>query len=58
MGSVVLFILRYSLGLYSAGSGVKSVQVILSGLSMMLLYFVHVCICCRYGCMYAVDIIC
>ena len=27
-------------------------QAVLSGLSMRLLYFVHVCIRCRYGCMY------
>ena len=31
MGSAVLFILRSRLLLYSAGSGVNSVQVVLSG---------------------------
>ena len=41
-----------SLVLYSAGSGVNSVEVVLSGLIMRLLSFVHVCNC-RYGCMYA-----
>ena len=46
MGSV--FICRYRLILYSAGSGVNSVHVVLSGLSMRLLSCVHLCICCRY----------
>ena len=44
MGSAVLFILRSRLLLYSAGSGVNRVQVILSGFSVRLF--------CRYGCMY------
>ena len=39
--------------LYYSGSGVNSVQVVLSGLNMRLLYFIHMCICCNYGCMYA-----
>ena len=39
--------------LYSARSGVNSVHVVLSGLGMRLLSFVHVCICCRFSCMYA-----
>ena len=41
-GYVVLFILRSRLILYSAGSGVNRVQVVLSGFSV---YY-------RYGCMY------
>ena len=34
MGSVVLFILRSRLLLYSAGSGVNRLQVVLSGFSV------------------------
>ena len=51
MGNVVLSICRCSLVLNSTGSGVNSVQVVLSVLSMRLLSFVHVYNCCRYGCM-------
>ena len=40
MGSVVLFILRYRLLLYSAGSGVNIVQGVLSGFSVRLFCFV------------------
>ena len=36
MGTAVLFILMYKLPLYSAGSGVNSVQVLLSGFSVRL----------------------
>ena len=36
MGSAVLFILRPRLLLYSAGSGVNRVQVVLSGFSVRL----------------------
>ena len=39
MGITVLFILKSGLLVYSAGSGVNSVQVILSGFSMRLLCF-------------------
>ena len=46
MGSAVLIILRSILLLYSAGSGVNSVQVVLSGFSVRLKTV------CRYGCMY------
>ena len=42
MGSLVLSICRCKLVLYSAYSGVNSGQVVLSGLSMSLLSFVHV----------------
>ena len=36
MGSAVLFNLRFRLLLYSAGSGVNKVQVVLSGISVKL----------------------
>ena len=52
MGSAVLFILRSRLLLYSAGSGVNRVQVVLSGFSMRLFCFVQAKTLCRYGCMY------
>ena len=39
--------------LYSDGSGVKRVHVILSGLRMRLFVRVHVCISCRYDWMFA-----
>ena len=48
MGSAVLFILRSRLLLYSAGSGVNRVQVVLSGFSVRLFCFIqvkHVCMC-------------
>ena len=38
----VLSIFRCYLVLYSAGSGMNGVRVVLSGLRMMLLYIVHV----------------
>ena len=41
MGSVVLFILRSGLLLYSAWSGVNRVQVVLSGFSVRLFCFVQ-----------------
>ena len=41
MGSEVLFILRFRLLLYSARSGVNRVQVVLSGFSVRLFYFVQ-----------------
>ena len=39
MGSAVLFILRSRLLIYSAGSGVNRVQVVLSGFSVILFWF-------------------
>ena len=48
---VVLFIIRSRLLLYSAGSGVNRVQVVLSGFSMRLFCFVQAKPLCRYGCM-------
>ena len=42
MGSALLFIVRSRLLVYSAGSSVNRVQVVLSGFSMMLFGFVQV----------------
>ena len=53
MGSVMLSICSSSCVLYSAGSGVKRVHVVLSGLRMRLFVRVHVCISCRYDWMFA-----
>ena len=50
MGSAVLFILKSRLLLYSAGSGVNRVQVVLS--DVILFCFVKKKTLCRYGCMY------
>ena len=47
MGTVILSICKASCVLYSAGSGVKRVHVVLSGLRMRLFVCVHVCISCR-----------
>ena len=61
MGSVVLFILRSRLLLYSVGSGVNRVQVDLFGFSVRLFCFVQTKTLCRYGCMYflaAVVLVC
>ena len=52
MGSAVLFILWSRLLLYSAGSGVNKVQVLLSGFSVILFCFVHAKTLCGYGCTY------
>ena len=51
MGSVILSICSSSCELYSAGSGVKRVHVVLSGLRMRCIY-VHACISCRYDWMF------
>ena len=48
MGSAV----RSRLLLYSAGSGVNRVQVVMSGFSVRLFCFVQAKTLCRYGCMY------
>ena len=42
MGNAVLFFSRYRLLLYSAGSGMNRVQVVLSGFSVRLFCFVYV----------------
>ena len=52
MGSALLFIVRSRLLVYSAGSGVNRVQVVLSGFSKRLFCFVQAKTFCRYGCMY------
>ena len=51
--SVMLSICSSSCVLYSAGSGVKRVHVVLSGLRMRWFVLVHVCISCRYDWMFA-----
>ena len=51
MGSVVLFIFRSRLFLYSAESGVNRGQVVLSGFSVRLFFLVQPKTLCRYGCM-------
>ena len=51
MHSVVLFIFRSRLLLYSATSGVNRVQVVLSGFCVRL-FFVQAKTLCRYGCTY------
>ena len=52
MGSALLCIFRCILLVYSAGSGVNRVQVVLSGFSMKLLCVVKAKTFCLYGCIY------
>ena len=52
MGSAMLFILRSSLFIYSAGSAVNKVQVLLSGFIVRLSCFVQTKRLCRDGCIY------
>ena len=52
MGSALLCIFRFRLLVYSAGSGVNRVHVVLSGFSMRLFCFVQANTFCRYGCIY------
>ena len=52
MGSALLFIFRSRLLVYSAGSVVNRVQVVLFGFSMRLFCFVQAKTLCRYGCMH------
>ena len=52
MGIALLFIFRSRLLLYSAGSGVNRVQVVLAGFSVKLFCFVQAKSLCMYGCMY------
>ena len=54
MGSVMLSICSSSCVLHSAGSGVKRVHAVLSGLRMKLSVPVHACISCRHDWMSAV----
>ena len=48
MSSTLLFILRSRLLVYSAGSGVNRVQIVLSGFSVKLFCFVQAKTLCRY----------
>ena len=57
MGSALLFNLRSKLLIYSAGSGLNRVQVVLSGFSMRLFCFVQARTLCRYGCMYSLAVL-
>ena len=52
MGSALLFIVRSRLLVYSAGSGVNRVHVVLSGFSKRLFCLSRQKTLCRYGCMY------
>ena len=52
MGSVMLFICSSSCVLCSAGSGVKRVNGVLSGLRMRLFVRAHVCVSVRYDWMF------
>ena len=58
MGSAVLFVLRSRLLSYTAGSGVNRVEVVLSGISVRLFYFVQAKTLCRYGCMVCLQCKC
>ena len=51
MGSALFFIVRSRLLIYSVGSGVNRVQLVLSGFSMRLFSFVQAKTVCMYGCM-------
>ena len=57
MGSVLLFIVRSRLLVYSAGSSVNRVQVVLSGFCERLFCFVHAKTLCRYCCMYFLAVL-
>ena len=52
MGIALLCIFRSRLLVYSTGSGVNRVQVVLSGFSMRLFCFVQAKTFCGYGCIY------
>ena len=53
MGSALFCTFRSRLLVYSAGSGVIRVQVVLSGFSKRLFCFVQAKTLYRYGCMYS-----
>ena len=61
VGSAVLFILMSIFLLYSAGSGVNRVQVVLSGFSVRIVLFcpgknvMYVFLGCTRGCLYRCD---
>ena len=52
MGSALLFIVRSRLHVYSAGSCVNRVKLVLSGFSKRVFCFVQTKTLCRYGCVY------
>ena len=52
MDSALLCSFRSRLLIYSAGSGVNRVHIVLSGFSMRLFCFVQAKTFCRYGCIY------
>ena len=56
MSSALLCIFRSRLLVYSAGSGVNRVEVVLAGFSMRLFCFVQAKTLCRYGCLYFLAI--
>ena len=49
-GSALLCIFRYRLLVYTVGSGVNRVQVVLSGFSMRFFCFIQAKTFCMYGC--------
>ena len=51
-GYCIVVYFRSRLLVYSAGSGVNRVQVVLSGFSMRLFCFVQENTFCMYGCIY------
>ena len=57
MRSAVLFIFMSRFLLYSAGSGVNKVQVVLSGFSKGWFCFVQAKTLCMYGCMYFLAVL-
>ena len=56
VGMTTLSMLSVSCVLYSAGSGVKRVLVVLSGLRWSWFFCVHEAISCKYGCSFACAI--
>ena len=56
MGMTTLSMLSVSCVLYSAGSGVKRVLVVLSGFRWSWFCCVHEAISCKYGCSFACAI--
>ena len=57
MCNAVLFICRSILLIYSAGSGVNRVQVVLSGFSVRWLCFVQTKTVCMYGFIYFLSVL-
>ena len=56
VGMTTLSMLSVRCVLYSAGSGVKRVLVVLSGLRWSWVFCVHEAISCKYGCSFACAI--